>query len=380
MAERPTAVPASPAPSRPTLPIDLPSHLGWHSARVTQVLRAGPVADEDNEPPPEASVPATRATEENAQAANRPAANAATVKIYPDIALGMLRQDAAASGRIWLLLRHLDESGRGWIGVAEARAALTSKCAPLRVCGWRQLRNLLARGDGIFWQRRNGRIWLRSVARVAQALHVPRLRGRPVALPVQVLTQGIGALRAHLFASFHSGRQRPTSGEGAPIARRTLARLSAVPPRTQRSYERRAGVARRRNFALGPKARGGSETAETVAWERGQAWFSFVDAEGQHGAPGSAYHAWQLPNSYAGPHAQEPRGRQKRINRELADLFANGMTGNGRSLVDQEAPPTKRFYGNGRLAAAAYNRHQQEAYWRTAAPPTRRGRIWYCLT
>ncbi|MBP9503248.1 MAG: hypothetical protein KBF17_13895, partial [Candidatus Promineofilum sp.] len=45
----------------------------------------------------------------------------------------------------------------------------------------------------------------------------------------------------------------------------------------------------------------------------------------------------QLPNEYTGPHAVLPRGRMKRLNRALADLFHNGMTGNGEPPA--AAPP-----------------------------------------
>ncbi|MCP4360161.1 MAG: hypothetical protein GY796_19310, partial [Chloroflexi bacterium] len=70
-------------------------------------------------------------------------------KLYPDIGLGMLRQELAAPGRIWLLLRCYDVSGRGWVDVTQARAMLTGKEAVLKVCGWRQLRNLFRQGEDV---------------------------------------------------------------------------------------------------------------------------------------------------------------------------------------------------------------------------------------
>jgi hypothetical protein len=70
--------------------------------------------------------------------------------------------------------------------------------------------------------------------------------------------------------------------------------------------------------------------------------------------------AWQLPNSYVGPHAQQPKGRQKRINQALTDLFMQGMTGNG-----QRTTITQRFFDNGRLAAKSYLRNpENDHYWR----------------
>ena len=283
-----------------------------------------------------------------------------TIKLYPDVALGMLRQEKAAAGRIWLLLRHLDEAGRGWIEIDAARERLTRKDSPWRVCGRRQLRNLLNAGEDIFWTRRNGRIWLKSAAKTAQALGVTRLQNRPVALPVSTLLGTIGEVRAHLYASFHSGRT------DAPISRAALEEISGMQRRTQRRYERTARVRRRRNFAIGGPAAG--EKGEERAWRQGNAAFQLKDYQGKQGAAGKTYLAWQLPNSYAGPHAAAAKGRQKRINRELADLFMQGMTGNG-----QDNRLTRRFCRNGRSAAKLFSRTGEEVYWRG------KENLWYVI-
>ncbi|WP_374689439.1 hypothetical protein, partial [Promineifilum sp.] len=108
----------------------------------------------------------------------------------------------------------------------------------------------------------------------------------------------------------------------------------------------------------------GSADAHEMAWRRGRALFRLRDRAGRHGRPGAVYLAWQLPNEYTGPHATLPRGRQKRLNRALADLFHDGMTGNG------EPQPTRRFYGTAKAAALA--RHERERYWRG-----RGGGVWY---
>lgn len=308
---------------------------------------------------------------------------AATVRLYPDLGLAILRADQAAAGRIWLLLRHLDGDGRGWVSLKEARKQLTGKRSPLRVCGWRQLRNLLARGDGLFWKRdplpsTTGRIWLRSVGRVAAALHVDCLRLGPVALPVAPLLESIGVVRAHFYASFHSGRS-----EEAPIARSTLKQLSSVSRRTQQQYERRAGVKQQQNYAIGPPL--ATVDAQERAWRHGRACFPFTDRRGKRAKAGGTYLAWQLPNSYTGPHASAARGRQKQINRRLVDLFMKGITGNGRNTVDGQPPaqgtasPQKCFYGNGQAAVRGYSRNpERDAYWKSPHKQSG-GSIWHLL-
>ncbi len=296
----------------------------------------------------------------------------AHVKVHPDIALAILRAKQAAPGRVWLLLRHADAAGRGAIDERAARRLLSGPDAPLRVCGRRQLANLLAAGDGLFWERAAGVIWLRSVVRLAATLGVARLGGAPVAVPVAALTGPIGRARAHLYASFHSGRQgvdllTGTPRPRGPIARATLTALSAAAPNSQRAYERRAGVGRRSAVAIGPPA--GAVDEHEVAWRRGRALFHLRDRKGRFGRPGAVYLAWQLPNEYTGPHATLPRGRQKRLNRALADLFLDGMTGNGEQPGGAIGRPRRRFYGSAKPAALA--RHDGERYWRG------RGGEWY---
>lgn len=337
----------------PTFIAQLPPHLGWESAAVTRSIRRTQTSETAQ---PSCTQIAAVSVE---TAVSHPPALPHTIKLYPDLAIGLLQREQVAAGRLWLLLQAVDVAGCGWVDETRARQLFTGKHGELRFCGTRQLRNLMAQGDGVFWGRDNGRIWLRSVAKVAFALEIPRLKMRPVALPVAVLCQGIGTVRAHLYATFHSSRERAEHASG-PIARATVARLTAVNPRTQRRYEHKARVKRQAQFAIGAAAT--TESFQARGWAQGQAAFEFKDFKGQQGQRDKSYVAWQLPNSYVGPHAQQSKGRQKRINRTLTDLFMQGMTGNG-----QRTRMTQRFFDNGRSAAKSYLRNpQQDHYWRGA--------------
>ncbi len=270
---------------------------------------------------PERQLPLiTPSFEESAPPHTQPSAISAEIRLFPDLASAMLRQELVASGRVWLLLRHLDRHGRGHHAVADVRAALSDKNADLRLCGWRQLRNLLRQGEGIFWERDAKRLWLRSTAKVAAALGIGHLTMRPVGLPIAVLRQPIGDVRAHFYATFHSGHS------GKPIARETLARTTAVAQRTQRSYEQRLQLKKERNFAVG--ARADELTIQKAGWDHGRGSFTLVDHHGLSGQKGARYVAWQLPNSYHGPHTPHTKHARKRINRVLADLQTNGTAGN----------------------------------------------------
>lgn len=271
----------------------------------------------------------------------------------------MLQHQLAAPGRVWLLLRFLDHLGKGWLSEAEIKTKLTGSRAAYPVCGWRQMRNLLAQGESVFWQRQNGRVWLRSPEKVAQSLAITRFSLPPVALPVTALTAGMRQVRAHLYATFHSSRTPAKAGSAAmaaPIARSTIAQLTHVQIRTQRRYDKIARVKTRRNLAIIGKST--PCRREKAGWQYGQAAFQLQDKKGKLGKKGQTYIACQLPNSYAGPHHRQAKGQQKRINQALSDLFMQGMTGNGQGRLE------KRFYAHGRDAAAAYNRGTRQAiFW-----------------
>jgi hypothetical protein len=363
-----------PNPDGPLLLPDLPLHLGWESEAFTAVLRAaqqrrraaaGGSESQSVTWRPESPrlTGATAATP--AEAPFNP--QAGSIKLYHDIALGMLRQGQAGSGRIWLLLRYLDGQGQGWITVDRARVMLTGQASPLRVCGRRQLRNLLRQGEGTFWQRDAERIWLRSAAQVAAALDVARLSGRPVALPVRALLAGIGEVKAHLYASFHSGRRSRN-----PMNRHTLERVTGVPARTQSGYEKIAGVTGHCNFAVGERY--AQEAAQERAWWHGRATFVFVDHQGFQGETKRRYVAWRLPNSYAGGHEPCPRGRQKKINRKLKDLVIKRAQGNSSGEV------SRLFHSHGAAAAKTHSRRgDTDHYWpgRPAAPKS--VRLWHVI-
>jgi hypothetical protein len=355
-------------------------HLGWHSANVAVAMRRARARQEQARRAEEARsltwLPA-RAVEEPPKSEPPEPPVDTSIKLYPDIALGMLRRELEAAGRVWLLLRHIDRAGRGWVDVEEARRRLTKKDAGLRVCGWRQLRNLLRQGEGVFWERDKERVWLRSTTKAAASLGVVRLSGRPVALPVTALCQGIGEVRAHFYASFHSGRA-DVDGEAMPIARATLEAITSVPPRTQRKYEERVGAAVRENYAIGEAKT--EEALQERLWQHGRAVFALIDRKGVHGEKNREYVAWQMANSYTGPHEQRPRGRQRHLNRKLADLRDNGDAGNGRDEGQGDGRAGRvdayeRRYCSGAVTAAGAlcRGEHEEMYWR------RRVGRWYVL-
>ncbi len=286
-----------------------------------------------------------------------------TIKLYPTLATTMLKHDLAAPGRVYWLLRFLDQAGRGWLHVKDIRTHLTKKAAPLRICGWRRLRQLFHQGEGVLWQRDgNGRLWLHGAAKVAEKLESGRLRGAAVELPVNTLLGGIQTVRANFYATFHSGRKSDN-----PISRDTLQTLTSVPRRTQLEYDRIAHVIRRRNIAIGERY--SEQALEEGVWRNGRSAFHFYDSQGQQGEARRAYVAWHLPNSYTGPHRRATKGRQKKINRHLVDLVETGVQGNHQPPID------RLFYPHG--AAAGRKRNTAtDAYWPSGKTQIKPYHLW----
>ena len=257
----------------------LPAHLGWDSAPLTAVLRNAnhshpqTVKQNPREPLREAENRAETAVSTLPSSAWPPNPHD-KIKLFPDIARGMLRQEQTAAGRIWWLSRYLDREGKGWLRVVNLRHTLTSKQAPLRVCGWRQLRNLLRQGNGIFWTRDKTRIWLKSAANVAATLGIERLTGKPVSVPVKVFISSIGHVRSHLYAAFHSGRTR--DDQQKLIARETLTELTGVGRCTQLTYESQAGLSVQHNYAVGERY-----SPETAVKPRLASWSGHICITGQ---------------------------------------------------------------------------------------------------
>lgn len=343
----------------------LPAHLGWGSERLTAVLRAAVCrgektaesCQEDGEPGEGAGyepastqpiqTPGTTATPAISGQAFEPDAD--FIKLYPDLALGMLGQGQVGAGRIWLLLRWLDRAGCGKLRITNTKEQLTTPTSAYYLCGERQLRKLLKAGEGIFWQRDGEQLWLRSVAKVAVALGVERLNSRPIALTLAALLGGVGEVKAHFYASFHSGRK-----SHSPISRETLEKVTHVPTRTQRAYEKTAGISAKRNMAVGEQY--SAETVQQRAWFHGRGVFDFIDHHGKQGPEKRHYVAWHLPNSYTGCHAGCSRGRQKKINQEIG-LVRGQARGN-------DFRRQRLFHPDGATAAKTYNRDSsKDRYW-----------------
>ncbi|MCI0728558.1 MAG: hypothetical protein L0332_17815 [Chloroflexi bacterium] len=362
----------------------LPDHLGWDSEAATRAIRTALTRRATTRPAE--NLPRNPLAENNDLAGEQPGINSKVpesevvpcgsqvsrrevVKHHPSLGLAALNAGEAPVYQVWLACRFLDEAGRGWLDIQDVREQLTSEVSPLRLCGWRRLRQILGQGNGCYWiwDKERSRLWLFGVARLAVYLGVERLAGRPVELPVSVLSGDIGAFKAHLYGAWHSGRKQAN-----PITRARQRELTGLPERTQRRYCRIAGVRRQQNIAI--LGRYTTEEVQESAWRHGRAVFEFYDYKGRQGQPGGRYLARYMPATHIGPHNQATRGRQRKINRKLKDLVNKGARGNGGDRVN------RLYFHNGAAAAKAYNRRSiEDAYWPQTRSPVGSYRLWGVL-
>ncbi|NJM39312.1 MAG: hypothetical protein HC853_00365 [Anaerolineae bacterium] len=144
-----------------------------------------------------------------AEAGDRDAAlRLVAVRTYAELNLAVQRSHAVGPYRIWLLARYLDTKGEGKLPLATLNAALCDAEAGMHMT-IRQLQNLLAVGEGIFWDRykvgRESVVKLRGVGRVALYFKLDQLRYRAAYVPVDWLRMGHGAAECAL--SYRAARR-----------------------------------------------------------------------------------------------------------------------------------------------------------------------------
>lgn len=350
-------------PTETVLPPAIPSHLGWGSQQFTRQIARTTAEAQPSEP--QHTVSAFVTEPEPAIVCDKPVVDltyrpnsSQTISIYPSITTAILKSEQAAAGRIWLLCRHLDHDGQGWLTVQQLREQLTKPTLNLKVVGWRRLRQLLTAGEGVFWERRcsrsgEDRLWLFGIRRLCQALEIEHLSGERVELPLAALVGNIGKVRAALYATFHAGRVE------SPISRATLTEVTGVSERGQRTYDKQCQVTARPNYSL--IAPYSAETQRIQTYQTMTPHFTFTDHRGRHGAVGKQYTARQLPNSYTTSWQRSPSSQKRKLNKRLKqDLVHNGTQGNSfnryeRVFVGKEQR-AKKITGNQYI-------HDQGRFW-----------------
>lgn len=233
---------------------------------------------------------------EPVQAAGEPS-RGATVRIYLGIHTRAHELGHDAAARLYLIARHMDAPGRGWVQTAALRAELEGR----GLLTWRRIRQVLAAGEGLFWNRVDGRagdvIRLWRPGRILRALGAGRPTSQPVDIPASSLYGSIADYRAvAVFGAFLAGRRRPS----APISQKAIKQATGgMSERSQRRYRRAAGVTAARTYRLEPAADHQAALWRASLGRRGRVAYIHTDRRGLLGAPGAQYVAISQSNIYS---------------------------------------------------------------------------------
>jgi hypothetical protein len=286
------------------------------------------------------------------------------VRSYPSLLSAITSHDLSSPGRVYKLLQAIDENKTGLFTIASIKETLCSKRSKYHICSWRWLRKLLDRGEGVFWNRyTDSQLWLRGPKRVALALGIDHLYGRPVYLPIESLLGSIQEVKANFFAAFESGRKNET-----PISQRTLRNVTGISERTQRTYNQLLERTITKNYTI-TGLEYNQENVYDLTMQSGRPVLQFVDKRGlRFNDPTAAYCLYRLPDTRSRVHEQAPKGRQRAINKalNLADNLEQGK----RAGVD------RLYYDSVEAAAKAYGRNPNNPhYWplkKSALPNARK--------
>lgn len=278
-----------------------------------------------------------------------------TVKVYPSLLAGFLKQHEAPQARLYLLVRLIDKQGQGWVDFDLLVKLFTNRQSPYYIFTRKRLKQIVRKGNGRFWGfTDNKRIRYKSPDKIAFELDCKRLTGKSVAMPREALLSGIQQFRAYCQAAYVTGR-----GDGdKPISRFTLRCLTGLSASSQRTYGRIAHIKHKVNVAISTSEKYSQEALQEKQWKFGGHVFRFTDYKGvQDGnQPGDECLAWQRPNSYQTSLETVPKGRQRKINRAIDLVFS------GRGIGQVE----KIYHLNGEAAANAFNRSPQvDHYFQT---------------
>lgn len=288
------------------------------------------------------------------------------ITTFGTLTAAILKHDGGTVGRVWLVLRanFAGERQSGMVSADELNQCLSEHFPQY---SQRHLRDLLNRGEGIYWQRDSrGRLWLTGITALAERLDIERLQGTRVIIPLADLTGKLARMRTALQAAFHASRNSDN-----PISRATLRDLTGISERSQREQERQHAelIEAKANYCL--DGRIDQECIHEHAFRYRQSAFQFTDFIGKQGDAGDIHLAHQLPNSYTARYQCASRGRKRKINRQL-----NRVTQGARGTEWQQIEGV--FYDNGAKAVRQLNSGAEEVIYQTLV--ARHGtRIWVTL-
>ena len=239
------------------------------------------------------------------------------VKAYPGLSQAAIRNGQARQLRLWLLLRSLDSQGKGWIEYEEAQKSFLALGLSRR-----SFRDTLSKGEGVWWVKNRGRIFLRGLEKVCLRFGV--LPGRPVMVQ---LDRSLSKFKAALYTSFLNSRT---------ISRAALRRLWGVSRTTMRRWEEVLGVDVRPNLGYASESLGEGEGIGFLAFDPEGVPYWEITLRGRR------FLAWTIPNTYTYSVVETvPYGLARKVAKRIRPLL--GGEGELRRLYFHEAKRAGKY-------------------------------------
>ena len=230
------------------------------------------------------------------------------IKIYPDLMLAAARQENGGAVRLWFLAKSFNAGGCGAIPNKAFRQYMINDLKVKR--GVYDVWLARALHIGII-QRQNTNLKLAGYAAAGVIVGCDRIgRGEYIPLEKFIKKGWLG----YVWAAWLKSHKL----EDRPISRRTMRELSGIAERTQRLYDKQAGIKIQANYAKDTTIPGSKGMVE------------YINEYGRDKIRSKAFLnnggiTWRLPNNYKTKHIEEaPKGRLGRINSQLKDLLNNG--------------------------------------------------------
>lgn len=294
---------------------------------------------------------AAKATGAAAPKPAQPGAMAGTgfVKVFPflEFALNRSSHRMMNAGRLRLLHKHMTQTDG--IDLDDFIAAAET----VGIGKQRHVTNLLRDYDGVLWEIGGGRVWRYSEKRVAMAIDLEHINGRPVAFPINALGD-LKQYKAAMLEALYSCIGDKERSAGNPISRVRLEEITGFStPYLIQLEEMRGRISKRKNIAIVRPYN--DEKFKTLAYDSYKRHgrnilFKLTDYLGLNGPPGHSYIAQRMPNSYEGDIAQLSLSSIRRINHQLhlANCRSNSSVSNDDVLHymqgNGELVSTSRYY------------------------------------
>lgn len=304
---------------------------------------------------------------------------AGRLKIWPDIHTAAHAAGLDTAGRLYLVCRDMDRRGAGRVLAADVRAKLEGR----GVIGWKQIRQILAVGEGIFWERDDaGLLRLRRPGRILAALGVDVPRYRQIKIPTASIYGSIADYRAAaVYGGVLAGRRRCN----APISQAAIREatggvesadgrmMGGLSERAQRRYRKSAAIEAARTWQMRPVG----ADVQTPLYEhshgrRGRAAYIHHDRRGVLGPVGTIYIAHAAPNVYT--HGQIERGRHGRRGKIARDLHHLNESLSATSMQNRQGNAAgwvkRRYYESPAVAQRIADRsHGRPIIYPLSRPP-----------